>query len=122
MATMNYIEFPATDVAATKAFYTAAFDWDWVDDGPDYAAHITGGLEVALNGSGTVAPPRGPGEENGVGPLVLFQTTDLAASEAIVSGAGGSIVSPPYDYPGGRRFHFADPSGNIVGMYQSASD
>jgi len=122
MATMNYIELPAVDVDAAKAFYSAAFEWDWVDYGPGYASHTAGGLEVALNAAASIAPPHAPGAQNGVGPLVLFQTTDLTASEAIVAGAGGSIVSPPYDYPGGRRFHFADPSGNILGMYQSEAD
>lgn len=119
-ATLNYIELPANDVAVTKNFYSAAFDWEWIDYGPGYASHAEGGLEVALNGRGTVAPAHGAGEENGVGPLVLLQATDLVGAERAVVSAGGSIVSPPYGYPGGRRFHFADPSGNILGVYQPA--
>ena len=31
----------------------------------------------------------------------------------------GEVVSPPYGYPGGRRFHFRDPSGNVLGVYRS---
>ena len=53
--------------------------------------------------------------------LGLLQTADLAATEADVRAAGGNIISPPYGYPGGRRFHFVDPSGNVLGVYQSAS-
>ena len=31
---------------------------------------------------------------------------------AAVEGAGGRIVRPIFAFPGGRRFHFLDPSGN----------
>ena len=118
---INYIELPATDLATTKAFYATTFGWDWIDYGPGYASHQAEGLEVALNGLGTVVPAHAPSEQNGVGPLVLFGTDDLSAVHADVVAAGGSIVSEPYDYPGGRRFHFADPSGNVLGVYQSSA-
>ncbi|MDZ7770175.1 MAG: hypothetical protein U5K38_14385, partial [Woeseiaceae bacterium] len=29
--------------------------------------------------------------------------------------AGGRITREPFGFPGGRRFHFADPSGNEIG-------
>jgi predicted enzyme related to lactoylglutathione lyase len=32
---IDYIEWPAGDLPATKAFYTAAFGWSFVDYGPD---------------------------------------------------------------------------------------
>jgi predicted enzyme related to lactoylglutathione lyase len=118
---INYIELPATDLAVTKAFYAAAFGWDWIDYGPGYASHMGEGIEVALNGSGTVVLTHAPGAQNGVGPLVLFGTDALSTVHAEVLAAGGSIVSDPYDYPGGRRFHFADPSGNVLGVYQSSA-
>jgi predicted enzyme related to lactoylglutathione lyase len=118
---INYIEMPATDLAATKAFYAATFGWDWIDYGPGYASHQGEGLEVALNGAGTVVSAHAPGGQNGVGPLVLFGTGDLSAVYAEVLAAGGSIVSEPYEYPGGRRFHFGDPSGNVLGVYQPSA-
>jgi predicted enzyme related to lactoylglutathione lyase len=117
---MNYIELPATDLAATKTFYAAAFGWDWIDYGPGYASHGADGLEVALNGDGTVAPPHGAGEQNGIGPFVLFSTEDLAGSVDDIVAAGGVLLTEPYDYPGGRRVHFVDPSGNVLGVYQPA--
>ncbi|MFW2381589.1 MAG: VOC family protein [Acidimicrobiales bacterium] len=115
---IDYIELPCTDLSLTKTFYTAAFGWEWVEYGPTYAASTSTGLEVALNAAARVGPAHGPGEENAIGPLVLFQTDDLGSVEASVRSAGGDIVSPPYGYPGGRRFHFADPSGNVLGVYQ----
>lgn len=120
---IDYIELPATDLAAAKAFYTAAFGWPFTDYGPTYAATGSDGRcpEVALSQSATPAPPHEPGAQDGIGPLVLFSTTDLQAVQKRVIHAGGSIVSEPYDYPGGQRFHFADPSGNILGVYEPAS-
>ena len=117
-AHINSVELPATDIAATKVFYSDAFGWNWIDYGPGYAGTGNTGIEVGLNTLATVSPPHGPGEENGVGPLVLLATDDLAGVEAAVVAAGGTIVSPTYSYPGGHRFHFADPSGNILGVYQ----
>ncbi len=49
------------------------------------------------------------------GPLVLLYSDDLDATVEKVRAAGGEIVNGPYDFPGGRRFHFTDPSGNELG-------
>lgn len=119
-ATIDYIEIPATDLAATKAFYTAVFGSEWVDYGPTYAASPSGSVEIALNGAATPGPAHVAGAENAVGPLILFATADLEGVDSAVRAAGGDIVSAIYPYPGGRRFHFADPSGNILGVYQPA--
>lgn len=120
--TLNYLELPAAELDATKRFYSAAFGWELVDYGPTYAGTTNTAVEVGLNALAAPAPEHGPGEENGIGPLMLFGTDDLAAAERAVTDAGGSIVSAPYAYPGGQRFHFRDPSGNILGVYQSATD
>lgn len=118
-ANINYIELPAADLVPTKAFYTKAFGWDWVDDGPTYATSASGQIKVALNAESAVGPAHDSGAENAVGPFVLFGTSDLEAVESAVRAAGAEIVSPIYPYPGGRRFHFADPSGNTLGVYQA---
>ncbi len=120
-ATLNYIELPAADLVATKTFYTAAFGWEWQDFGPTYAASRSGSVEIGLNGLGTPAPRHDAGAQNSIGPLLLMATEDLAAAEAGVRDAGGTVISPAYGYPGGRRFHFVDPGGNILGIYQSDS-
>jgi predicted enzyme related to lactoylglutathione lyase len=49
---------------------------------------------------------------------VLVFSEDLDGSLKAVESAGGEVVDGPYDYPGGRRFHFRDPSGNTLGVYQ----
>jgi predicted enzyme related to lactoylglutathione lyase len=40
---------------------------------------------------------------------------------AAVAAAGGRITNGPYDFPGGRRFHFTDPSGNELGVWAERS-
>lgn len=118
MAEIDYLELPASDLIATKSFYSAVFGWDWTDYGPTYSASVSGSVEVALNGEATSVPLHAQGAENATGPLVLFSTDDLETARDSVRDAGGMILSDIYPYPGGRRLHLVDPSGNVVGIYQ----
>jgi uncharacterized protein len=34
-----------------------------------------------------------------------------------VVGAGGVITLDPFDFPGGRRFHFREPGGNELAVW-----
>lgn len=108
---ISYIELGVSDLAATRAFYEQAFGWRFNEYGPDYA-----GIQ-APDGNGEVGglnPGREPGRN---GPLVLLLSDDLDATVQAVTAAGGTVVEGPYDFPGGRRFHFLDPSGNELGVY-----
>ena len=110
---IDYVEIAVDDVNAAKAFYSAAFGWEFNDYGPGYAGirGPGGGREQGgLNGQG--ARPRG-------GPLVLLWSADLDATAAAVTASGGSVVEGPYEFPGGRRFHFLDPAGNELGVWGS---
>jgi uncharacterized protein len=110
---IDYIEFPATDLPATKRFYQQAFGWKFTDYGPDYAAFEDGRLDGGFHtgqGARTV-----PGQ--GKGTLVVLFAIDLADAEARIRKAGGTIVTPTFSFPGGRRFHFADPSGNELAVW-----
>jgi predicted enzyme related to lactoylglutathione lyase len=49
--------------------------------------------------------------------LVVIFAVDLADAERRVRGAGGRIVKPAFSFPGGRRFHFADPGGNELAVW-----
>ena len=121
MAThINYVELPAPDLEAAKNFYFSAFGWDFIDYGPVYASHVEpSGVEIGLNAASAAAPQADPGAEDCIGPLVLFGTDNIEATESAVLAAGGTICSPIYEYPGGRRFHFLDPAGSTLGVYQS---
>lgn len=111
--TIDYIEFTVVDLAEAKRFYGTAFGWTFQDYGPDYAGiHGPAGREVGgLHQK--VEAPRG-------GPLVVLYSSDLEASVAAVEEAGGQIVQAAYAFPGGRRFHFLDPSGNELAVWSEA--
>lgn len=111
---LNYVELSVTDVAAAQAFYSAAFGWEFNDYGPGYAG-IKGADGDEVGGLAQAAEPRPSG-----GPFVLLYSDDLDTSAAAVAAAGGSVVDGPYEFPGGRRFHFTDPSGNELGVWASS--
>jgi uncharacterized protein len=105
---MDYVEFPATGVAKTKAFCTQAFGWKFTDYGPDYTSFEDGRLSGGFDAGRPVT--RG-------GALVVLYANDLAAAEAKVRAAGGKIIKDTFAFPGGRRFHFADPSENELAVW-----
>lgn len=106
---IDYIELSVSDVAQAKRFYAAAFGWSFTDYGPDYAGIQGSGKEVGgLCKSQSVRAG---------GPLVVLYSRALDATLASVRQAGGEVVKPPFDFPGGRRFHFCDPSGNELAVW-----
>ena len=105
---IDYIELPAADMDATKAFYGAAFGWMFTDYGPDYAAFQGAGID---GGFTTAAPASTDGA------LVVLYADDLEATLATVEGAGAAITEPIFEFPGGRRFHFSDPGGNVLAVW-----
>jgi len=109
--TIDYVEIYVDDVAAAKTFYGEAFGWRFNDYGDAYS-----GIQ-APDGDGELGGIT-VGETRGRSPLVLMISEDLDASLESVRRAGGEVVEGPYDYPGGQRFHFRDPSGNVLGVFQ----
>lgn len=107
---INYIEFEITDMARSKRFYESAFDWKFNDYGPDYAG-------IQRGQGGEAGGLRLKSEAATAGPLVILYSNDLAATIARVREAGGQITQEPFDFPGGRRFHFKDPSGNELAVW-----
>src|SRR5436190_22618819 len=59
-----------------------------------------------------------PVASRGEGVLALIRTDDADAALASVVEAGGRVRAAIHDYPGGRRFTFSDPSGNVLGVYE----
>ena len=109
---IDYIELSVRDVAAAKRFYGEAFGWQFNDYGPGYA-----GIRGAEREMGGLA--QADNVATG-GPLVVLYSRDLDATVAAVRAAGGEIVRKPYSFPGGRRFHFRDPSGNELAVWSAA--
>lgn len=111
--TLSYIEFGVTDLDATRRFYETAFGWEFNAYGPAYAGIRAPGGDGEVGGLDAQAQP------SATGPLVLLISEDLDASVTAVTEAGGTIVAGPYDFPGGRRFEFTDPSGNRLGVFSN---
>ena len=110
---INYVEFATTDIEGAKKFYTAVFGWTFKDWGPDYidsSAEVTGlALGFRRGDPGQTQPS--------FAPLVVLYSADLKATEAAIVAAGGSILVPTFEFPGGRRFHFSDGLGNVLGVW-----
>ena len=108
---INYVEFPAKDLAATKAFFESAFGWYFTDYGPEYTAFENQGLDGGFFQSDLASST-----EKGAA-LIVFYSNQLEATLVKVEKAGGSIIRPIYSFPGGRRFHFTEPSGNEFAVW-----
>ncbi|MCA9277822.1 MAG: VOC family protein [Phycisphaeraceae bacterium] len=109
---INYVEFPSRDIPATKAFFTTVFGWSFTDYGPDYTSFENQGIASG----GFFASDHASQTSNG-GALIVFYSNDLEATQAKIERAGGTIVRPTFSFPGGRRFHFTEPSGNEFAVW-----
>lgn len=103
---IDYIELGARDIAGTKAFYAAAFGWEFTDYGPDYTSFVDG----RIAGGFTTTPDI-------VGPLIVLKSEQLEATRARVIASGGVISKEIFSFPGGRRFHFTDGNGNELAVW-----
>ena len=115
-APINYVEFPAKDIAATKAFFSAVFGWEFTDYGPDHTAFsaVTAGLDGGFYASEFRA------DSDVGGTLVVLKTDTLETVLAAVQAAGATICKPIFSFPGGRRFHFREPSGNELAVWSES--
>lgn len=108
---INYVEIPTRDIEAAKAFFSSVFGWSFVDYGPEYSAIENAGLDGGFFQSDkAVSTERGS-------VLVVIYSTNLEATVDKVELAGGTVVQEIFDFPGGRRFHFTDPSGNEYAVW-----
>jgi hypothetical protein len=111
--TINYIELSATDISSAKKFYSSVFDWSFTDYGPDYSSFTAS--SAGVDGGFYRADPHDPPAK--IAPLIVIYSCDLAATEAAILAAGGTIELPIFEFPGGRRFHFADGVGNVLAVW-----
>lgn len=104
---IQYIEFLSRDLNAVKQFYGEAFGWKFTDYGPEYAAfegdYVDGGFAIGTPVKGSV--------------LVVLYSERLEETLEKVKKADGNIVKEIFSFPGGRRFEFSDPDGNILAVW-----
>lgn len=110
---INYIEFKAKDLGAIKKFYSSIFGWKFTDYGESYIsfkeAGISGGFEYS-------------NEPIVNGALIVILHDQLEEVQQKVETAGGTINIPIFSFPGGKRFHFIDPSGNELAVWMQLDE
>jgi uncharacterized protein len=112
---LNYVEFPANNIPATKRFFEKAFAWTFEDFGPEYTAFTDQGIDGGFYKSDLTSTTL-----NGSALLVLL-SDNLQLTQANVEAAGGKISTPIFSFPGGQRFHFIEPSGNELAVWSKNS-
>jgi predicted enzyme related to lactoylglutathione lyase len=105
-----YVEFHASDLGKTKAFFEGVFAWAFTDYGPDYTSFSDGRIAGGFFRSEKRASSAG-----GSVLVVIFHPQLEEALRRVVE-HGGKITREIFSYPGGRRFHFTEPSGNELSV------
>lgn len=108
---INYVEFPAREIVATKAFFNAVFNWSFTDYGPEYTAFEGQGIDGGFYYSNAKLSS----SENSA--LIVLYSNNLESTLAEVTRHGGTVIKPIFEFPGGRRFHFTEPSGNELAVW-----
>ena len=108
---INYIEFPAKDIEATKEFFTSVFGWSFEDYGPEYSAFSNEGVD-----GGFFQSDLSVSTKNGSA-LIVFYSKNIEETQSKIEQAGGLIVRSIFTFPGGRRFLFTDPNGNEYAVW-----
>lgn len=107
---IDYFELPANDLTSSKRFYSEAFAWNFNDYGPGYAGFSYSGADREAGGISV-------DKDHTRDALAVLYSDNLELSEEKVRAAGGKIIKPIFSFPGGRRFHFTDPSGNELAVW-----
>ena len=108
---INYVEFSAKNLSATQAFFEQVFGWSFQAYGDAYLAFS----EAGLNG-GFFHSELHSSTGNGAA-LIVFYSHDLESTQDKITQANGIIIEPTFPFPGGRRFHFSEPSGNEFAVW-----
>ena len=110
---IGYVEFPSRVIQATKDFFSQVFGWSFQDFGPEYSAFSNQGIDGGFFNSELSSSTH-----NGSA-LIVFYSQDLEATQAKIENASGTIIKSIFTFPGGRRFHFTEPSGNEFAVWSN---
>ena len=108
---IDYVEFPSGDMDKTKAFFLRVFGWRFTDYGSDYTAFHNAGID-----GGFFKSDQASKTAQGAA-LIVFFSENLEESQKLIEHAGGTIVTPIFAFPGGRRLHFTEPMGNEFAIW-----
>lgn len=105
---IDYIEFKAKDLGLIKNFYNQLFGWTFTDYGPTYTAFSDSGVAGGFEKTDSAITN---------GALIVLYHEDLTTLKSNIIRIGGEIYKDIFSFPGGRRFHFRDPSGNELAVW-----
>ena len=114
IAGVSYLHIPARDIAASAAFYRDVFGWKLhgQPDKPGFSdgtGHVIGRWVTDQAATGTD------------GLRAYVYVADVDGTLAAVTTHGGQVVTPPYPEGTLRVALFADPAGNVLGVWQETS-
>ena len=97
-----------------EKFYAELFGWKINSNNPmKYGAIETAAWPKSISGG------VGPAHDGNKRVSIYVQVEDLQATLDRVERLGGKTVLPPSQVPGGPKLAmFADPAGNITGLFQ----
>ena len=95
---INYVEFPAKNIEAAKAFFTEVFGWSFVDYGPEYTAFSNEGIDGGFFQSNLSVSG-----ENGSA-LIIFYSKDLEQTQAKIKGLAAQSSNQFFHFPEGTVF------------------
>jgi uncharacterized protein len=107
-----YLEIPTTDIARSVSFYQAVFGWQTRSRGDGATAFDDAVGQVS--GSWVTGRPSSPNP----GLLLYVMVDSLDATVGAVIAHGGRIVQPVGVDSPELTARFADPDGNVLGLYQ----
>ena len=108
---INYVELPSTNIEDTKSFFINVFGWSFQDFGPEYTSFNNQGINGGFYKSSLSST------SNNGSALLVFYSNNIESTQIKIEKAGGVIVKPLFSFPGGRRFHFTEPSGNEFAVW-----
>jgi uncharacterized protein len=106
-----HFEIGCRDRERTERFFSDLFGWSISPMGP--ASMINTGGAGGIQGHITAL-----GHEPHHYVTVYVQVDDLAAALARAESLGGKTLVPPVDIPTGSFAWFADPDGNVIGLWR----
>jgi uncharacterized protein len=115
LAGVSYLHIPARDAAASAGFYHDVFGWQLHGrpDEPSFSdgtGHVIGRWVTDQAVAGTD------------GLRAYIYVADVDDTLDAVTTHGGQVVRPPYPEGTLRVALFADPVGNMLGIWQETSD
>ncbi len=108
---INYLEIPSSNLKASQQFFEKVFMWKFTPYGEDYLAFNDGTIDGGFYLSETSAKV-----SNG-SVLVVFYSDDLDSTYQKILNNEGKISTETFEFPGGKRFHFLDPTGNEFAVW-----